>query len=149
MIMKKLWLSCSALLLCLGLAQNVLAEGLGSSGVAGDTLIVVKRIIGTDEAGNDAVLYQEQSGRIYRLDGIEQAVRDLSGKGIGEKGGYHHLRVVLDDTVYLMDANHAPRPAKLAELQMPEVIELNVDSLMVKKDNVIAIYKSNCTVSNL
>ena len=72
----------------------------------------------------------------------------MSGKGIGEKGGYHHIRAVLDDVAYVMDVNRAPKRMQLDELRIPEVVELNVDSLVVKKDNVIAIYKNNCTVSN-
>ncbi|MEJ2694732.1 MAG: hypothetical protein P8166_17325 [Candidatus Thiodiazotropha sp.] len=149
MNIKQIWRGFLALAICCGITQNVLAEGSSSEQIGGDTLVVVKRIIATDESGSDHVLYQEQSGRIYRLDGIEQAVRDLSSRGISEKGGYRHLRAVLDDTVYIMDANHAPKPARLGEMQMPQVVELNVDSLVVRKDNVIAIYKNNCTVSDL
>ncbi len=147
MNMKQIWRGFVALAICCGITESIFAEGSFPAGGAGDTLVVVKRIIATDASGNDHVLYQEQSGRIYRLDGIEQAVRDLSGKSIGEKGGYHHVRAVLDETVYVMDANRTPKPMQLHESRISEVVELNVDSLVVKKDNVIAIYKNNCTVS--
>ncbi len=142
-----LWHACLALLLCYGIFSSAFAEQPKSAGVAGDTLVVVKQIVATDISGRDHLLYQEQSGRIYRWDNIEQAVLDLSSKGIKEKGVYRNLRAVLDNTVYVMDGNQSPRPEQIRNNGMRRTVELQVDSLTVNKDNVIAIYNSGCQAS--
>lgn len=141
--------ACLAMFLFYSVLSNAAAEQSKSEAVAGDTLVVVKQVIGTDSSGRDYILYQEHSGRIYRWDNIEQAVLDLSGKGIKEKGIYRNLRAVLDRTVYVMDDSQIPRPERIETKGIGETVELRVDSLMVKKDNVIAVYNGNCRASDL
>lgn len=140
--------SCLAFLLTYGITSNAMGENAKMASGVGDALVVVKQVVGTDSTGKDHVLYGEQSGRIYRLDNIEQAVFDLSSRGIREKGNYHSLRAVLDHTVFVMDGNQSPRPERIEKTGIQKVVELKVNSIMVSKDNVIAIYSHNCQASN-
>jgi hypothetical protein len=112
-----------------------------------DTLVIVEKIMGIDELGNQYVLYNEEDGRVYRLRNIEQAIHDLSARGITSKGSFRSLEAVLSDTVYLMGENRTPYPAKRSATQIPETVKLSVEKLRVTKDRVIAIYTTNCSNS--
>lgn len=109
-----------------------------------ETLVVVKQITGLDEAGNSRVLFEGGSGRVYRLDNIEQAVHDMNSRGIPDKGTYHGLKAVLDETVYLVDQNKVPRPAQIEATDIEQVIDLSVDNIKVTKDRITAVYTNNC-----
>ncbi|MCU7852347.1 MAG: hypothetical protein KZQ80_09045 [Candidatus Thiodiazotropha sp. (ex Monitilora ramsayi)] len=139
----------STLFLVFGLNQVVFAEMPNNGQANADSLVVVTKIIGIDEQGRSQVLYDGESGRIYRLDNIDQAVHDLNGKAIREKGTYRQLHAVLDDTVYVMDRNHAPHPARLEDAGVAQKIDLSVDNIRVTKDRVTAIYTSNCQTASL
>ncbi|MEW8693145.1 MAG: hypothetical protein AB2535_19090 [Candidatus Thiodiazotropha endolucinida] len=136
------------LLLVLGFTQTAVAGSM-SDQRNWESLVVVTQIVGVDEQGRSQVLYNGESGRIYRLDNIDQAVHDLNGKAIREKGTYRQLYVVLDDTAYVMDRNHTPRPANLTEAGIERKIALSVDNIRVTKDRVIAIYTTNCQTASL
>ncbi len=116
---------------------------LASSGLD-DTLVIVNKIVGVDAKGNQHILYNEEDGRVYRLDNIEQAIHDMNAKGIGSKGTFWSLQAVLSDTVYLIGENSNPYPARRTETRIPENLPLAVENLRVTKDRVIAIYTTNC-----
>ncbi len=146
---KRIGRGCLAFWLCCAGLSPVMAEETKVNAAADDTLVVVKQIFGTDPSGREHVLYQEPSGRIYRLDNIEQAVRDLNSKGIGEQGRYHKLRAVLGDTVFVMDLSHSPRPVPLSDTNLHRSVEMDVTNLVVNKDRVIAVYSENCAPAKL
>ncbi|MES9992024.1 MAG: hypothetical protein ABW098_08725 [Candidatus Thiodiazotropha sp.] len=110
-----------------------------------DTLVIVDKIMGIDDQGNHHVLYNEANGRVYRLRNIEQAIHDLSARGIASKGSFRSLQAVLNDTVYLMGENRIPYPAQRSVTQIPQAVKLSVEKLRVTKDRIIAIYTTNCS----
>lgn len=136
------------LLLVLGFSQMAIAGPLLDQ-KQWDSLVVVTQIIGIDEQGQTQVLYDGDSGRIYRLHNIDQAVHDLNGRAIRGKGTYRQLYAVLSDTAYVMDRNHTPRPTGLEEAGIEQKIALSVDNIRVTKDRVIAIYTTNCQTASL
>lgn len=146
---KQMLQACSAFWLCFFCLPYVMAEETNVGAVTSDTLVVVKQIVGLDQKSGEQVLYQEQSGRIYRLGNIEQAIRDLSAEGITQKGRYQKLKAVLGDWVFVMDANRSPRPVKLSDTNLRRSVEMDVTNLVVNKDNVIAIYSDNCPPAKL
>ncbi|PUB77503.1 MAG: hypothetical protein DBP03_03520 [gamma proteobacterium symbiont of Ctena orbiculata] len=109
-----------------------------------DTLVIVDKILGVDATGKQRILYDEEHGRVYRLQNIEQAIHDMSARGIVSKGSYRSLRAVLNETVYLIGKNETPYPARRADTPIPEIVPLAVENLRVTKDRVIAIYTTNC-----
>ncbi|MES9972104.1 MAG: hypothetical protein ABW092_18885 [Candidatus Thiodiazotropha sp.] len=117
---------------------------LASLGGLDDTLVIVNKIVGVDAKGNRHILYNEEDGRVYRLDNIEQAIHDMNAKGIDSKGSFWSLQAVLSDTVYLIGKNSNPYPAQRAETSIPANLPLAVENLRVTKDRVIAIYTTNC-----
>ena len=131
------------LLLVLGFGQCIGAEK-SKVGVNWDSLVVVTQIFGIDEQGESKLLYNGESGRIYRLDNIDQAIHDLNGKSIRQKGTYRHIYAVLSDTTFVMDSNQTPRPSTLADAGIEQKIDLSVDNIHVTKDRVTAIYTTNC-----
>ncbi|MCU7812408.1 MAG: hypothetical protein KZQ77_14435 [Candidatus Thiodiazotropha sp. (ex Notomyrtea botanica)] len=149
MINSNFFRALSTLFLVFGLNQAAFAEAPSNGQARADSLVVVKKIIGIDELGRSQVLYNGESGRIYRLDNIDQAVHDLNGKSIRGKGTYRQLQAVLDDTVYVMDQNRTPHPAKLEDAGVAQKVQLSVDNIRVTKDKVTAIYTSNCQTASL
>lgn len=136
-------LALCTLLLVLSFGQCIGAET-SEEGVNWNSLVVVTQIVGIDEQGKSKLLYNGESGRIYRLDNIDQAVHDLNGKSIRQKGTYRHIYAVLSDTAFVMDRNQTPRPSTLADAGIEQKIDLSVDNIRVTKDRVIAIYTTNC-----
>ncbi|MCU7921018.1 MAG: hypothetical protein KZQ95_22065 [Candidatus Thiodiazotropha sp. (ex Epidulcina cf. delphinae)] len=119
------------------------AESL-SSGRLSDTLVIVEKIVGIDEQGNLHTLYNEEDGRVYRLDNIDQVVLDMNARGIKSKGTFRSLQVVLGKIVYLMGVNDNPQPVLRVATEIPERLPLAVDNLRITKDQIIAIYTTNC-----
>ncbi len=115
-----------------------------SSDSLNDALVIVDRIVGVDAKGNQHILYDEEDGRVYRLDNIEQAIHDMNAKGVDTKGTFWSLQAVLNDTVYLMGKNNNPYPTQRVETAIPESLPLAVENLRITKDRVIAIYTTNC-----
>ncbi|MEW8030462.1 MAG: hypothetical protein AB2792_15805 [Candidatus Thiodiazotropha sp.] len=115
-----------------------------SSGSLDEALVIVDKIVGIDAEGNQHILYNEEDGRVYRLNNIEQAIHDMNAKGIDTKGTFWSLQAVLSDTVYLIGKNSNPYPAQRAETAIPESLPLAVENLRITKDRVIAIYTTNC-----
>ncbi|MES9832673.1 MAG: hypothetical protein ABW139_10580 [Candidatus Thiodiazotropha sp. DIVDIV] len=109
-----------------------------------DTLVVVEKVIGIDVQGKKHTLYQEQDGKVYRLEDINQVVHDLNARGIKSKGSFRALQAVLGDRVYVMGKNNQPYPALRHETGIPESLGLAVDTVRVTKDLVTAIYSTNC-----
>ncbi|MBT3094056.1 MAG: hypothetical protein AB2669_13535 [Candidatus Thiodiazotropha endolucinida] len=109
-----------------------------------ETLVIVNKIVGVDAEGNEHILYNEDDGRVYRLNNINQAIHDMNAKGVDTKGTFWSLQAVLSDTVYLMGKNNNPYPAQRVETAIPESLPLAVENLRITKDRVIAIYTTNC-----
>jgi hypothetical protein len=116
----------------------------GSSASMGDTLVIVNKVVGVDANGKQHILYNEENGRVYRLDNIEQSIHDLNARGIESKGTFRSLRAVLSDTVYLFGENSNPYPVQRIRTSIPESLALSVENLHVTKDRVIAVYTTNC-----
>ena len=127
----------------LHLAEDVFAV-LGEHIRDGFPRFLNNQIVGIDEQGESKLLFNGESGRIYRLDNIDQAVHDLNGKSIRQKGTYRHIYAVLSDTTFVMDSNQTPRPSTLADAGIEQKIDLSVDNIRVTKDQVTAIYTTNC-----
>ncbi|MEW8626901.1 MAG: hypothetical protein AB2551_14185 [Candidatus Thiodiazotropha sp.] len=117
------------------------AEGVSQ---APDTLVMVEKVIAIDANGQSHTLYQEEEGRIYRLDNVNQVVHDLNARGIKSKGSFHSLQAVLADRVFVMGKNSLPYPAERSEVGIPETYRLAVENLRVTKDRITAIYTTNC-----
>ncbi|MCG7960000.1 MAG: hypothetical protein JAY69_13155, partial [Candidatus Thiodiazotropha taylori] len=94
--------------------------------------------------GHAHTLYQEEEGRIYRLDNVNQVVHDLNARGIKSKGSFHSLQAVLAERVFVMGKNNQPYPAERSEVGIPETYRLAVENLRVTKDRITAIYTTNC-----
>ncbi|MCG7866236.1 MAG: hypothetical protein B6D70_06380 [gamma proteobacterium symbiont of Stewartia floridana] len=141
----------SILVLVFGMTQVsfLYAETLGSQQAEGvshapDTLVMVEKVIAYDADGEAHTLYQEEEGRIYRLDNVNQVVHDLNARGIKSKGSFHSLQAVLAERVFVMGKNNQPYPAERSEVGIPETYRLAVENLRVTKDRITAIYTTNC-----
>ncbi|MES9940356.1 MAG: hypothetical protein ABW104_01525 [Candidatus Thiodiazotropha sp. 6PLUC2] len=124
--------------------EQVLGKADALSNHGPDTLVVVEKVVGLDAQGNTHTLYQEEDGRVYRLEDINQVVHDLNARGIKSKGSFRALQAVLGDRVYVMGKNRQPHPTLRHESGIPQSLELDVDSVRVTKDRVTAIYSTNC-----
>lgn len=109
-----------------------------------DTLVVVEKIMGSDDKGNSRTIYHDESGRRYRLDNIEQVVLDLNAHKINLVGTFRSLQAVLGSTVYLTGINDNLQPTLRIATEIPDRLPLAVDNLKITKDHVIAVYSMNC-----
>ena len=110
-----------------------------------NTLVVVEKIMGSDEQGNSHTIYHYKNGRQYSLVDIEQVMLDLDANKIELEGTFRSLHAVLGSTVYLLGVSEFPQPALRIATEIPERIPLAVDNLKIAKDHVIVVYAAGCT----
>lgn len=114
------------------------------SGKLSNALIVVEKIMGTDEEGNSQTLYHDEEGLIYRLDNIDQVVLNIDAHKTKLIGTFRSLHAVLGNTIYLKGVSVDPQPTLRIATEIPERLPLAVDALKITENHVIAIYPTNC-----
>lgn len=119
--------------------QSLLAHKLSN------TLVVVEKIMGSDDQGNSHTIYHYENGRQYRLDDIEQVMLDLDAQKIKLEGTFRSVHVVLGSTVYLMGVSELPQPTLRIATVIPERLPLAVDNLKIANDHIIVVYSTDCT----